>query len=86
MKVFSDEKIKVLAEKNGWSLTLTKGYVDGQTFRRRREAPSKYAQVGIDEYCLGFRAGYYNRELPGSKPQEAPAAPEAQPINNTGSQ
>jgi len=86
MKVFSDEKIKVLAEKNGWSLTLAKGYVDGQTFRRRREAPSKYAQVGIDEYCLGFRAGYYNRELAGTKPLDASAAPAVQPIDNTGSQ
>ena len=24
--------------------------------------PSKYALVGIDEYCAGFRAGYFDRQ------------------------
>lgn len=61
MKVLSREKVKVLAEKNSWSLSQAEGYVDGETFRRRGKAPSKYAQIGIDEYCLGFRAGYYER-------------------------
>lgn len=61
MKVLSREKVKVLAEKNGWSLSQAEGYVDGETFRRRGKTPSKYAQIGIDEYCLGFRAGYYER-------------------------
>ena len=60
MKILS--KVKVLAEKNGWSLTQAEGYIDGETFRRRGTPPSKYAQVGIDEYCLGFRAGYYERQ------------------------
>lgn len=66
MKVLSKEKFKVLAEANGWSLDHAKGYVDGETFRRRGKKPSKYVLIGIDEYCLGFRAGYYERQNPAS--------------------
>ena len=62
MKFLCKEKSKVLAERNGWSLAHAEGYIDGETFRRRGTTPSKYAQIGIDEYCLGFRAGYYERQ------------------------
>jgi hypothetical protein len=62
MKILSKEKTKVLAEKNGWSLAMAEGYVDGEMSRRRGKAPSTHAQVGIDEYSLGFRAGYYERQ------------------------
>jgi hypothetical protein len=65
MKVLSKEKSKVLAEVNGWSLAHAEGYVDGETIRRCGTTPSKYAQIGIDEYSLGFRAGYYERKNPG---------------------
>src|SRR3954468_22506753 len=61
MESLSKDKIKVLAEMNGWSLSRAEGYVDGENFRRRGKTPSAYAQIGIDEYCLGFRAGYYER-------------------------
>lgn len=64
MKDLYEEKVKVVAERNGWSLAHAKGYVDGDRVRRRGAAPSKYAQVGIDEYCLGFRAGYFERNKP----------------------
>lgn len=63
MKVLSEEKVKVLAEKNSWSLNHAEGYIEGETFRRRGMTPSKYAQIGIDEYSLGFRAGYYERKV-----------------------
>lgn len=66
MKVLSTEKVKVLANRNGWSLAKAEGFVDGETFRRRGKAPSKYAQIGIDEYSLGFREGYYERQRPSS--------------------
>ncbi len=62
MKILPMEKVKVLAEKNGWSNSRAEGYVDGEIFRRRGKTPSKYVQIGIDEYCLGFRAGYYERQ------------------------
>lgn len=64
MKDLYEEKVKVVAERNGWSLTHAKGYVDGDRTRRRGATPSKYAQVGIDEYSLGFRAGYFERGKP----------------------
>ena len=66
MKILSKEKSKVLATRNGWSLSQAEGYIDGESFRRRGETPSMYAQVGIDEYCLGFRASYYERQNPAS--------------------
>ena len=62
MKALSKEKSKVLAERYGWSLATAEGYVDGEIFRRRRTRPSKYVEVGIDDYCLGFRASYYKRQ------------------------
>jgi hypothetical protein len=65
MKLLSKEKSRVLAARNGWSLTQAEGYIDGEAHRRRGMTPSKYAQIGIDEYCLGFRAGYYDRSEPG---------------------
>lgn len=66
MKVLSKEKSKVLATRNGWSLAQAEGYIDGESFRRHGKTPSMYAQVGIDEYCLGFRASYYERQNPAS--------------------
>lgn len=61
LKSSPKEKFKVLAESKGWSLEHARGYVDGEAFRLRGKQPSQYALVGIDEYCLGFRAGYYER-------------------------
>jgi hypothetical protein len=76
------EKTKVLAERNGWSLAHAKGYVDGQIFRRRGMEPSKYAQIGIDEYSLGFRAGYYDRKTPESIPSKIVAVPVSKPVKD----
>lgn len=64
MNVLSREKVKVVAENNGWSLDHAKGFVDGETWRRRGKTPSKLTLVGFDEYCLGFRAGYFERQHP----------------------
>jgi len=74
MKVLSEEKVKVLAEKNSWSLNHAEGYIEGETFRRRGMTPSKYAQIGIDEYSLGFRAGYYERRDPDTSRTVKPEA------------
>ena len=74
MKVLSEEKVKVLAEKNSWSLNHAEGYIEGETFRRRGMTPSMYAQIGIDEYSLGFRAGYYERRDPDSSRTVKPEA------------
>jgi len=83
MKDLYDEKIKVLAERNGWSLARTKGHIDGETSRRRGLTPSAYAQIGIDEYCLGFRSGYYERKNPELIRSKTPAAPVNRPLTNS---
>jgi len=62
------EKSQMLAEHYGWPLTSAKGYVDGETFRRRRREPPAHALVGIDDYSEGFRAGYFHRPLSSSGP------------------
>jgi len=74
MKVLSEEKVKVLAARNGWPLAQAEGYIDGEAYRRRGMTPSKYAQIGIDEYSLGFRAGYYERRDPDSSRTVKPEA------------
>ena len=62
MKVLSTEKSKLLAEQNGWSLDHAQGFVDGETCRRLGKRPARCAVIGIDEYSLGFRAGYFERQ------------------------
>ena len=76
MKVLSKEKFKVLAEVYGWTLDHAKGFVDGETFRRHGTTPSMVAQIGIDDYSLGFRAGFYERNLPGLTRPGKPGAPD----------
>lgn len=61
MKVLSAEKSKLLAEQNGWSLAHAQGFVDGETCRRLGQKPARSSVIGIDEYSLGFRAGYFER-------------------------
>jgi hypothetical protein len=74
MKVLTEERIKTLAEKNGWSLTRAEGYLDGENSRRLGIMPSSYVQVGIDDYCAGFRTGYYERDDAASKTRDLLAA------------
>ena len=72
MKILSREKFKVLAEKNGWSLPHAEGFVDGESFRRRGKRPPNYVLIGIDDYCQGFRAGYFER-TPRASAKTSPA-------------
>jgi hypothetical protein len=55
------EKSKVLAERFGWPVESAEGYVDGESFRKRRKDPPDHLLVGIDDYSIGFRAGYFGR-------------------------
>jgi hypothetical protein len=75
MKVFTEERVKVIADKNGWSQAYAQGFVEGESFRRHGSKPSKYAEIGIDDYSLGFRAGYYERGQ--SSTRNSPAMPDA---------
>ena len=62
MKLNSSERSQQLAEQNGWSLAYAQGYMDGESLRRLGKALAPHARVGIDEYSLGFRAGYFERQ------------------------
>jgi hypothetical protein len=77
VKVLS--KVQVLAERNGWSIARAQGFVDGEMFRRRGAAPSTYTQVGIDDYSLGFRAGYYER---GNSQPKSATTPLGRPLKD----
>ena len=78
VKVLS--KVQVLAERYGWSIARAQGFVDGEMSRRRGAPPSTYARVGIDDYCLGFRAGYYER---GTSQPKGAATPLGSPLKVT---
>ena len=69
MTILSNKKIQMLAEKYGWSIARAEGYCKGEAARRRGDTPSTYTIVGIDEYALGFRAGYFLRESRPSLPE-----------------
>jgi hypothetical protein len=62
MKILSEEKSKLIAERNGWTLAFAEGHVAGESMRRSGKVLSMYALVGIDDYALGFRAGYFQRQ------------------------
>lgn len=78
MESLTRQKFRVLAKSNGWSLAHAEGFVDGQTVRRRGKMPSKYALVGIDEYCAGFRAGYFDRQSVVSPPAGSGLTPDGE--------
>lgn len=67
LEVLAEQRIRILAAKTDWPMMRAQGFLDGESFRRRGIRPSSYAQVGIDEYCLGFRAGYYGRSMDSSR-------------------
>lgn len=71
VKILAKEKARVLAEANRWSLRFSEGYLDGETHRRRGKRPSAVEMIGRDEYCLGFRTGYFR---PKARDEERPGA------------
>jgi len=62
MKSLTEEKSRILAERHGWSVARAQGYVAGEACRRGDDVPSMYAMVGIDDYAVGFRAGFFVRQ------------------------
>lgn len=61
VKSFSEEKFKALAEKNNWSVSYAQGFIEGEAVRRSAQPAPRVALIGIDQYALGFRAGYFER-------------------------
>jgi len=66
-KFLIKQNSKILAQQNGWSTAYTEGYLEGRYHRRLGKQLSTYVRVGIDEYPLGYRAGYFERNNPESK-------------------
>ena len=70
-KVASAKKLKLLSDRHGCSIAYAQGYLEGEVFRSRGELPSDYARVGIDDFAVGFRAGYFLRNRRRSVPLAA---------------
>jgi len=58
MKVQLRDDFRDLAEKNGWSEAFAEGYVDGRAARTTGAQTHAYPVGDLDEYRLGFLAGY----------------------------
>lgn len=84
MNIFSGQKSKALAEENGWSPDFAAGFLKGEYSRKSSARLSTYALVGLDDYCLGFRAGYFARRNSAATRAEIPAEPESAALNVRG--
>ena len=69
----------ILAEQNGRSTPYTEGYLEGKHHRGLGKVLGAYAMVGIDEYPLGYRVGYFERNDPRSAQVHTLNAPEVEP-------
>lgn len=74
MKILSEKKTKLVAEKYGWSSAFAEGFVEGESMRRSGKVLSMYTSVGIDEYARGFREGYFERQTASVKAAAAESA------------
>ncbi len=74
MLIFTEQKSKTLADANGWSRAYAEGFLKGKYSRRSGARLSSYGMVGLDEFCLGFRAGYFERQTPAAMRVETTAA------------
>ena len=59
MTIPTHEKPEVLAEDSSRTTEFERGYVHGEQSRQLNALPPKYLMFGIDDYALGFRAGYF---------------------------
>jgi hypothetical protein len=58
MRLVLSEDFKDLAERNGWSEAFAEGYIDGRAARTHGKQSRTYPLGDLDEYRLGFLAGY----------------------------
>jgi hypothetical protein len=73
------QNARILAQQNGWSTAYTEGYLEGRFHQRLGKLPGAYARIGIDEYPLGYRAGYFGRKNPASAQVQTLKASEMEP-------
>ena len=66
------KRAAILAEQDNCSPGYADGYIDGEYHRRRGAPLGAYLMVGIDDFALGFRAGYFKRKTSAST-QSPPA-------------
>jgi hypothetical protein len=52
----------ILAQQNDWSTAYAEGYLEGRYHQRLGKPLGTYVGVGIDDYPLGYRAGYFERK------------------------
>ncbi len=64
VRSLTEEKYTALSLQNDWPIEFAEGYIAGQTERRRGRPLSSYIMTGMDQYALGYRAGYFNRSNP----------------------
>lgn len=81
VKILTEQKSKALAEKNGWSLEFAEGYLKGEYTRRSSAKLSSYAMVGLDDFCMGFRAGYFGRHVPAATHAAQASAAAGRPVH-----
>ena len=70
-KVASAKKLKIVSDQYGCSIAYAHGYLEGEALRTRGAPASDYALVGIDDFAVGFRAGYFLRNRRRSAPVAA---------------
>src|SRR5260221_14456124 len=70
-KVASAKKLKLASDRHGCSIAYAQGYLEGEVQCARGEPASQYARVGIDDFAVGFRAGYFLRKRRRSVPVAA---------------
>lgn len=59
VKITIKQGSTVLGEIDCQGTEYEKGYAHGERLRELNELVPKHLMVGIDEYALGFRAGYF---------------------------
>ena len=59
MGLLLQSKSQALVERYGCSPAYAKGYIDGEQSRKLDSPLRKQVKAGIDDYSLGFRAGYF---------------------------
>jgi len=57
----NNDNFRLYPQQNEWSVARVEGFAAGEIARRSGNTPSRYAMIGIDDYSLGFRAGYFER-------------------------
>jgi hypothetical protein len=57
----SNENSSALAKRMDWPIEYAEGYIAGQSCRRYGERLANHYMVGLDNFAVGFRTGYFER-------------------------